>query len=84
MARNIGDAYAIKIVNCRAQSSGIGDVAGTGFKALRLRLIERLLEGDILNHVAATLPRRYVLQHLGLAKDNPDAGESKTLCPENT
>jgi hypothetical protein len=50
------DADAIEIIDRCAQTNRVGDVAGAGFKSLRRRLIERLLEGDVLDHVAAALP----------------------------
>jgi len=79
MTRYIGDADAIQIINCSAQSDGVGDVARAGFEAPRRRLIEGLLEGYILNQVSAALPGRHVVQHLGLSIDNADAGRSKDL-----
>ena len=69
VACDVDDANSVQIIDSRAQSNRIGDAARAGFKALRRRLVERLLEGHILNHVAATLPRWHLIQHLGAAVD---------------
>ncbi len=79
VARDIGDAHAIQVIDRRAQTDRISDVVCTGFKALRRRLIERLLEGNVLDHVAYTLPWRHVVQHLGPPIQHADSGWGKDL-----
>ena len=63
------------------QAHGIRDIPGSGFEALRRQLIDCLLEGDVLNHVAAALPRWRVLEDFRLAIDDADAGGRKHLMP---
>ena len=79
VTRDIGDANAIEIIDGRAQANGIGNVAGACFKALRRRLVEGLLEGDILNHVAAALPGRHRVQDLGLSINNANSCRREDL-----
>ena len=72
---------SVQVVERRAQAHGVGDVAGAGLEARRRWLVDGLLEGDIHDHVAAALPRRGVVEHVGLAVDHADAGGGKTLWP---
>ena len=81
VARDVGNTDAIQIVDRRAQANRVGDIPRAGFKSLRRRLIEGLLEGHILNHVSPALPRRHLIQHFGLPINYTDAGRRKDLVP---
>jgi hypothetical protein len=81
VARDIDNADTIKIMDGRAQANRVSYVSRAGLKSLRRRLIEHLLEGDILNHVAAALPWRHLIQHLGLTKNHANARRRKDLVP---
>lgn len=65
--------HAIDVINSGAKPHRIGDVPGDGFKSLRSGLIDGLFEGDVLDHVAASLPGRHVLEDFGLRIDDADA-----------
>ena len=62
------------------QAHGVGDVAGAGLEAFRRGLIERALEGDVGDHVAAALPGRHGVEHRLLAVDHADARRARTSC----
>ena len=70
---------AIKVVDCSAQADCICDVAGARFKTLRRVVVQSVFEGHILNHVAPALPRRHVLQDVGLAIHDTDPREAEDL-----
>src|ERR1019366_7990834 len=53
---DILDADAIEVVDSGAQSDRIGDVTGACLESGRWRVVDRALEGDVGNHVAAALP----------------------------
>ena len=67
------------IVDRRAEPDGVGDVAGAGFEPLRRCLEDASLERNVLDHIAATLPRRRRLEQLGLAVEHADAGRAEHL-----
>ena len=53
--------------------------AGAGLEFLRRVLEHALLEGHVLDHAAAALPRRHRFQLLGLAVEHADAGRAEHL-----
>ena len=57
------------------------DVAGAGLEARGRRLVARALERDVLDHVAAALPRRHRVEQLLTAEDGADAGGGEDLVP---
>ena len=79
MARDVRDANPIQVIDCRAQADSVGNVSRAGFKALRRRLVERLLKGHVLDHVSAALPGGHVVQHFRLSIDHTNAGGRKYL-----
>ena len=72
-------ADRLDIIERRAKPDGIGDIAGAGFEAARRRLIDRLLERHIGDHVSAALPGRHMRQHIRLAVDDADARRPEDL-----
>src|SRR3984885_6162332 len=56
IARNIVHANALEIVDRSTKTHSISDAARAGLKPQWCGLINRLLECDVLNHVAAALP----------------------------
>lgn len=81
---DVRHADAIEIVDRRAEADGIRDVSCTRLEPQRRRMVCRLLEGDVGNHVPAALPRWHHVEHFLLAEHHADAGGANTLCPENT
>ena len=71
---------ACQIVDRRAQPHGVGDVARAGLEACRRRLVEGPLEGDVLDHVAAALPRRHRVQQVPLAVKRRRCRSARTPC----
>ena len=70
-------ADRFEIVDRRAKPDGVGDIAGAGLKTSRRRLIDRLLESDVGDHIAAALPRRRRRENFRLAVDRADAGRGE-------
>jgi hypothetical protein len=79
VAGDVLDADPLHIVDRRAQANGVGDVAGAGLEARRHALVEGALEGDVGDHVAATLPGRHVFENVALAVHDADAGRREDL-----
>src|ERR1700748_2621961 len=79
IAGDIGHADMFEVVDGGAQSDSVSDVTGTCFEAARRRLVRRLLEGDIGNHVATSLPGRSLRQHVRLAVEHADSGRREDL-----
>src|SRR5277367_2812030 len=50
IARDVGHADAVEIIDGGAEPDGIRDVSRTRLKAAGRRLVGGLLEGDVLNH----------------------------------
>jgi hypothetical protein len=69
----------LEIVQGGSEPDGVRDAAGTGLEPDRRRLVLRLFERDVANHVAAALPRRHGVQQVGLPVQDPDAGRSEHL-----
>ncbi len=63
-----------------AEADRVGDVARAGLEARGRRLVDGLLEGDVLDHVAAALPGRRVIEHVRLAVQRADAGRARRPC----
>src|SRR5207253_1741854 len=79
VALHVVDADAREQVERRAEPNRIGDVAGARLEARRRALVDRALERDVLDHVAAALPRRHGLEQLGATEDGTDARRSEDL-----
>lgn len=73
------DANTLYIVDCGTQPDSVGDVARTGLEARGRVMISRLLEGHILDHVAAALPGRHDIEQLGFAEQRADACRTEHL-----
>jgi hypothetical protein len=80
VAGDVLDADPLHVVDRRAQAHGVGDVAGAGLEAGRGAVVEGALEGDVGNHVAATLPGRHVFENVALAVHHADAGGARRPC----
>ena len=79
VARNIRNADTIYIIDRSTQAHCIGDISSSGFKPLWRGLVERLLECDVLDHVATALPGWHIVEHLGLPIQHTDAGRREHL-----
>ena len=79
VGRDVGHADRLDIVDRGAEPDRVGDVAGAGLELLRRLLVDALLEGDVLDHVAAALPRRHRLELARLAVERADAGRPEHL-----
>lgn len=66
VAGNIRHSDAVKIIDGSAKTYSICNISSSCFKSLRRTLVNCPLEGDILDHIAATLPRRHAFQHFRL------------------
>jgi len=60
-------AKLFDVVDGGTKSNCIGNVSGSRFEACRRRLIDRLLKGDIDDHISAALPGRRVRQRVRFA-----------------
>src|SRR5580658_6382770 len=69
----------LDIIECGAQSDGVGDVSCSRFKSLGCRLIGGLLKRNVRDHVAATLPWRHILEDFGFSINYADACRSENL-----
>ena len=67
----------IHVIDRRAESNGIRDVPSASFKSPRRWLIKCPLEGDIADHVAATLPRLRFVEERFLPVQHADSGGSE-------
>src|SRR6185437_8730921 len=69
----------IEVIDGSTESNCIGDVACSCFKTRRRRLIDRLLKGDIDDHISSALPWGSIGQCIRLAVKNPDASWREDL-----
>ena len=79
VAANVLHTDPVKIVDGCAQADRIGDVAGAGLETRRGWLVDSLLKSDIDDHVAATLPRRRLVEQILFPEDCADASRSVHL-----
>src|SRR5439155_13464103 len=69
----------VDIVDGRAQPDGCGDVGRSRLELVGNDVVNRLLEGDRADHVAASLVRRHGFKQPGFAVEHADAGGAKNL-----
>ena len=77
---DVGHADAHDVIDGRAETDRVRDVAGARLEAERRPcLIHRPLERDVGDHVPAALPGRHRVEHVELAVDDADAGRAEHL-----
>ena len=79
VAAHVLDADPFQVIDRGAEPHRVGDAARAGLEPRGSGLIFRLLEGDVLDHVAAALPGRHGVEHLLLAVQRADARGSEDL-----
>ena len=68
-----------QIIHCRTKAHYSGNILRSRFKLLRVALVGRLGECDILNHVPAALIRRQLFQPLRFAVQRANPRRTKNL-----
>ena len=75
----IVDADTFHVIDCRAQSDGIRDIARAGLETRWRLVVIRFLEGDVLYHVAASLPWGRIVEQVSFPEQRANSGGSEHL-----
>jgi len=73
------DAYSRDVLQRGAEPNDSGDMRRTCLELVRQFVVDRLLESDGADHVAASLVRRHLLQQLLTSVQNTDARRAEYL-----
>ena len=73
------DAVLLDVTQRLTERNGVGDVAGAGLELVGQPLLQRAFQGEVGDHVAATLPGRRFLEGFLGAVEHADSGGSEDL-----